>query len=74
MELVQSSGGGPWGGGIVDDKFFTLLRELLGSKVLEKLQDVDDCRIIEKDMRMDFESSKRTVGDIKLYFTVITTK
>ena len=66
LEHVQSSGGGPWGGFIVNEKFFILLRGLIGSEVfgeLQKLQDVDTTwKSIEYKLRKKFESAKRKVG------------
>ncbi|WAR25137.1 HS12B-like protein [Mya arenaria] len=59
MDHVQITGGGPWGGTRVDDKFFTLLRDLIGQKVMEEFctKHPND----EYDLRMDFEARKREV-------------
>ena len=63
LEHVQSSGGGPWGGVNVDDKFFTLLRELIGPEIFKEVQDSDpNWKSMEYDMRTWFESAKRKVG------------
>jgi len=59
MEHVQSSGGGPWGGMTVDDKFFTMLRELIGAKVLDEF--CSDYQNDEYDLRLEFEGNKREV-------------
>ena len=60
MEHVQSSGGGPWGGVTVDDKFFTMLRELIGGRVWDDF--CSEYPMEEYDLRLDFEGSKREVG------------
>jgi len=61
---VQSSGAGPWGGCNIDDKFFTMLIDLIGTKVFKEIQHEigKDWKIIECDLRMEFEAFKREVG------------
>ncbi|XP_052265980.1 heat shock 70 kDa protein 12B-like [Dreissena polymorpha] len=59
MEQLQMSGGGPWGGMRINEKFFILLRELIGQDVLDKF--VTENEMDYFDLRMDFETQKREV-------------
>ncbi|KAH3893825.1 hypothetical protein DPMN_017977 [Dreissena polymorpha] len=52
LEHVQMSGGGPWGGMRIDDKFFTMLRYLIGQDVVDKF--VTENEMDYFDLRMDF--------------------
>lgn len=58
LEHVQSSGGGAWGGYTVDDKFLTMLTELIGPELFKENLE----KITEWDLRMEFENLKREVG------------
>ena len=53
------SGGGPWGGMKVDEKFMMLLQAIVGQEVMQEF--VQDNPMDEYDLKMDFESRKREV-------------
>lgn len=59
MKQVCMSGGGPWGGMKVDEKFMMMLRDLVGQEVMKDF--VENNPVDEYDLRMDFESRKREV-------------
>lgn len=59
MKQVHMSGGGPWGGMKVDEKFMMLLLDLVGQDVMSNF--TANNRMDEYDLRMDFESRKREV-------------
>ncbi|KAH3893809.1 hypothetical protein DPMN_017961 [Dreissena polymorpha] len=60
MEHVQMSGGGPWGGMRIDEKFFMMLRDLIGQEVFKEF--VKDNKMDYFDLQMEFEAQKRLVG------------
>jgi len=60
MEHVQSSGGGPWGGNTVNEKFFNMLRELVGDQVFDEF--CSECPMEEYESRLEFEVQKREVS------------
>ncbi|XP_052254863.1 heat shock 70 kDa protein 12B-like isoform X2 [Dreissena polymorpha] len=59
MEHVQMSGGGPWGGMRIDEKFFMMLRDLIGQEVFKEF--VKDNKMDYFDLQMEFEAQKRLV-------------
>ena len=66
MEHLQSSGGGPWGGNAVNEKFFTMIRELVGDRVFDEF--CSKCPQEEYDLRLEFEGKKREVRVFKFRF------
>lgn len=59
MKQVHMSGGGPWGGMKVDEKFMMLLHTIIGQAVMQDF--VENNPMDEYDLKMDFESRKREV-------------
>lgn len=64
MKQVHMSGGGPWGGMKVDEKFMTMLRDVVGPDVMREF--VTENPVDEYDLKTDFESRKREVNIFKI--------
>ena len=59
MEQVVRSNGGPWGGTMINERFFNMLRDLIGNDVMDEFKALYPNE--EFEMRMDFEQEKQKV-------------
>lgn len=65
LKEIESSSGGPWGGTVVDDAFFSFLKELVGRDVWKDLKENNRTEILE--VENSFDMKKRDVKKDKHY-------